>query len=527
MTERIRCEGLKLLMESDEAFAIFDIRERGEYNEGQIYKASSLPRSQIEFRIADLVPIRNFPVIVYDEGGERANFAAATMEQIGYQRVYVLEGGLPAWATAGFPMVVGVNVPSKEFGEKVHIEKKVPEISPEELSARLASRAKIVVFDVRTSEEHQRFCIPGAYSVPGGELILWAEELRQKPDTTYLMHCAGRTRSVIGTQTLRRLGLSNVYALRNGTMGWILADLELERNPGREPPSPSPSSRAAGEMLALRIAVEEGIPMISVSKLLDLRRTEERQVIYLVDVRSPTEYAKGHIPGSMGIPGGQAVQRSDDFIAVRNAKIVFVSDGQARAVIAAYWFRQMGFENVAVLQGGVQGWIKNGDGLSTAMAAAENVLLDGTRATARYIRPPELVSLLATSKSLVLHVGSSQDFEKGHVPKSLWVSRGWLEIKIGDLCTDKWRPIVITCPDSRHSILAARTLARLGFSEVTVLDGGVNTWSKEGYPTERGLEGRCAVEPKDVVVPASASGNKEAMVRYLEWEISLGDKFKR
>ncbi len=130
MIERIRCEGLKSLMDSREAFALFDIRERGEYNEGQIYQASSLPRSQIEFRIADLVPVRYLPVIVYDDVGERAGLAAVTLEQLGYQKVRVLEGGLPAWAEAGFPMVTGVNVRSKEFGEKVHVKSYVPEISP-------------------------------------------------------------------------------------------------------------------------------------------------------------------------------------------------------------------------------------------------------------------------------------------------------------------------------------------------------------------------------------------------------------
>ncbi len=526
MAERIRCEGLKSLMDSDEAFTIFDIRERGEYNEGQIYTASSLPRSQIEFRIRDLVPIRNLPVIVYDEGGERANLAAATIEQLGYENVYVLEGGLPAWVTAGFPMVVGVNVPSKEFGEKVQIEKKVPEISPEELSARFARQDKIVVFDVRTPEEHQRFCLPRSYSVPGGDLILWAEELRQKLDTTYLMHCAGRTRSVIGTQTLRRLGLSNVYALRNGTMGWILADLELERNPGREPPSPSPSSRVAGERLASRIAAEEGIPMISVSELLNLPRTQERQLIYLVDVRSPTEYAERHIPGSLGIPGGQAVQRSDDFIAVRNAKIVFVSDGQARAMMAAYWFRQMGFENVAVLQGGVQGWIRDGHNLSTETSAARILILDEADAKTRYLNPTELDSLSSSTGPFILNVGTSQEYQAGHVPKSLWLSRGWLELKINGLCPDPSQPIVITCPTGQQSILAALTLSERGYSDVSVLKGGLKAWIKEGHPTEKGLDG-CVMEPNDVVTPASASGNKEAMVRYLEWEITLGDKFKR
>jgi rhodanese-related sulfurtransferase len=558
-------------MESDEAFAIFDIRERGEYNTGQIYTASSLPRSQVEFRIADLVPIRNFPVIVYDEGGERANLAAATMEQLGYQRVYVLEGGLPAWAKVGFPIVAGVNVPSKEFGEKVHIENNVPDISPEELSNRLAGPDKVMIFDVRTPEEHQRFCIPGAYSVPGGDLILWADELRQKSDTTFLIHCAGRTRSVIGTQSLRRLGLSNVYALRNGTMGWTLADLELERNTQRQDLSPSPSSRAAGEVLASRIAQEEGIAMISVSEFLSLRGTQEWQVIYpephveslqverqkdprvsagmdvadslqgqrskatgispwygvyLVDVRSPAEYAEGHIPGSLGIPGGQAVQRTDDFIAVRNAKVVFVSNGHARAVMAAYWFRQMGFEDVAVLQGGVEGWIRDGQNLSTETSAVRNPILDKADAKARYLNPTELNSLSRSTGPFILNVGTSQEYQAGHIPKSVWLSRGWLELKINGSCPDNSQPIVITCPTGQQSILAALTLSERGYSDVSVLKGGVKAWIKEGHPTEKGLDG-CVMEPNDVVTPASATGNKEAMVRYLEWEITLGDKFKR
>ena len=69
---------------------------------------------------------------------------------------------------------------------------------------------------------------------PGGELILWAEELRNKP--TVIVNCAGRTRSIIGTAALRRLGLTNVRALRNGTMGWVLAGYQLETKPARRGP---------------------------------------------------------------------------------------------------------------------------------------------------------------------------------------------------------------------------------------------------------------------------------------------------
>ncbi len=66
---------------------------------------------------------------------------------------------------------------------------------------------------------------------PAVNLILWAEELRNKP--AVIVNCAGRTRSIIGAATLRRLGLTNVRALSNGTMGWLLAGYELESKPAR------------------------------------------------------------------------------------------------------------------------------------------------------------------------------------------------------------------------------------------------------------------------------------------------------
>ncbi len=359
MADRILCGDLKALMDSPESYALFDVRERGESNSGQIYRATSLPRGQIEFRLGNLVTARNIPVIVYDDGGERASLAAATMERMGYKKVSVLEGGLPAWSSAGYPTVTGVNVPSKAFGEKVHGERKVPEITPEDLQALREKRNDLTILDVRTPEEYRRFSVPGAINVPGGDLILWAEALRQKPDKTVIVNCAGRTRSIIGTATLRRLGLSNVYALRNGTMGWTLAGLELEQGYERDAPEPSAESRDQAGSLAQRIVTEEGIPLISILELLTLRDEADRKVLYLIDVRSEREYEAGHIPISMNTPGGQAVQRADDYIAVRNGEILFISHGQSRAVMAAYWYRQMGFRNVAVLQGGVGSWIES------------------------------------------------------------------------------------------------------------------------------------------------------------------------
>src|SRR5688572_17024318 len=262
MNKTISLQELATLMASDGLFAVFDVRERGEYNDCQIPNTTSLPRSQIEFRIAELVPSRTIPVVVYDEGGKRAELAAEALAHLGYAQVSILDGGLTAWRSEGRETLSGVNVPSKAFGEQVHHDRNVPDLAPEELKNLIDSNAELTILDVRTPEEFGRFCIPGGLNVPGGDLILWADELRHKP--TVIVNCAGRTRSIIGTAALQRLGLTNVRALRNGTMGWLLAGFQLETRPLRRGPVANSDSRVRALTTALSIAAEEKLTWITV-----------------------------------------------------------------------------------------------------------------------------------------------------------------------------------------------------------------------------------------------------------------------
>jgi rhodanese-related sulfurtransferase len=520
VADKIACLELVALMASETLCAVFDVRERGEFNAGQIANATSLPRWQIEFRIAQLVPNSTIPIVVYDEGEGRASLAARSLTELGYGNVAILDGGLPAWQRQNLPTVSGVNVPSKAFGEKVHHQRAIPEISPEELRSLQQRAADLLIFDVRTPEEYARFCIPGGVNVPGGDLILWAGTLRQKPGTTVVVNCAGRTRSIIGTAALLRMGLSNVRALKNGTMGWVLGGLELESTPTRVVPSPTDESRAHALGIALRIAEEEKIPWISANELADRPPANDSEVTYLIDVRSDGEYKDGHIPKSLNIPGGQAVQRADDFVAVRNGRIIFVSNQSARAVMAAYWYRQMRFRDVKVLRGGLQAWREKGGLVEFGESRNEPLGLEAARKLARMLTPDDVKSLLQGSSVEVLHVGSSLDFEAAHLPGSQWISRGWLELKLPTWLSNRAQPIVLSCRDGQSSILAARTLAEMGYKAIFVLDGGVQAWVRAGHPTERGLDS-CLGEPNDVVVSPSVKGDKEAMLRYLEWEAKL------
>jgi rhodanese-related sulfurtransferase len=518
MTKQISCRDLAALMAAETLHAVFDVRERGEFNAGQISNATSLPRSQIEFRLAELVRDRRIPIVLYDEDEGRAALAAQSLAEFGYENVSVLEGGLPAWRKAQLPTVTGVNVPSKAFGEKVHHERTIPEISPEELKSLQERAADLTILDVRTPEEYGRFCIPGGLNVPGGDLILWAEALKRKPETTVVVNCAGRTRSIIGTASLLRLGLNNVRALRNGTMGWVLTGLELESLPARVAPAAPDESRSRARETALRIAEEERISWISARDLID--SLAKNEVTYFIDVRSESEYEESHPRGSLNVPGGQAVQRTDDFVAVKSGRIVFVSNQSVRAVMAAYWYRQMGFRDVKVLEGGLEAWRENGGSVESGGSRNAPLGFEAAKKLARTLVPGEVNSLLQSSTARVLHVGSSADFGAAHLPGSKWISRGWLELKLPSLWTDKAKPVVLSCRDGENSVLAARALAETGYKEAFVLAGGVQAWTGAGFPTEKGLES-CLMEPDDVVLSPSVKGDKEAMRRYLEWEIKL------
>jgi rhodanese-related sulfurtransferase len=519
MVNKTSCRDLAALMASETLHAVFDVRERGEFNDSQIAGATSLPRSQIEFRIAELVPDPKILIVVYDENEGRAPLAARTLAELGYENVSILEGGLPAWREHGFPTVSGVNVPSKAFGERVHHESAVPEITPEELRRLQEQSADLLIFDVRTPEEYDRFCIPGGNNIPGGDLILWAEALKKKPESTIVINCAGRTRSIIGTASLMRMGLRNVRALKNGTMGWVLAGLELERMPKRAgATAPSESCEQARE-LALQFAAEQKLGWIEARELIDSSGKTGGST-YIIDVRSESEFESGHIPGSLSVPGGQAVQRADDFVAVRNARIVFVSGQSARAVMAAYWYRQMGFRNVKVLRGGLDAWRADGGSVAAGPLKHEPLGFEEARGMARNLAPAAINALGESLAATILHVGSSADFAAAHLPGSRWISRGWLELKLPSLVNDRTRPMMLSCADGRSSTLAARTLREMAYQEVFVLDGGIENWTRTGYSTMDGLDS-CLVEPNDVVLSPSIKGDKEAMRRYLEWETKL------
>ncbi len=515
------------LLEQGSTLALIDVREHGEYNAAHVPGASSVPRRQLEHRMGRLAPFRGEQVVVCDDDGRRATLAARTLERMGYQRVAVLDGGVNRWASEDLPTEWGMNVPSKDFGEKVEVVHHVPTVEARELDRRVRAGERLVILDTRTPEEYRRACIPGGRNVPGGELAYRVTDIvAREPDATVVVNCAGRTRSIIGARALQRMGLPNVVSLKNGTSGWMLAGLELEHGADRlELSEPSTEGRAAAEAYAERVAAEDGVRMLGVSGLRELLARAEAESVYPVDVRTEDEFARGHIPGFWWFPGGQAVQRSDDLAAVRNGHVVFCCDGTVRSAIAASWYRQMGFPNVHAVRGGVTAWQAAGLSLEPGMAEPEPFGLAEARERVRGASPSELRAMLGGDRpAAVIFVGTSREFALGHVPGARWLSRSWLELRIDELAPDRAAPLVVTDADGTDAFLAGATLLELGHRDVATLAGGMVAWRAAGFPVEQGLAG-VMIPPDDVVVMGPERGYAN-MVEYLRWEVELGKKYE-
>ena len=526
MPREIAPATLAHLLETGSTLALIDVREHGEYNPAHIPGASSVPRRQLEVRAGRLIPFRGVQVVVCDDTGRRAALAARTLERMGYRRVAVLEGGVNRWASQNLPTEWGMNVPSKDFGEKVEVQHHVPTIDAEELARRQRRGEDLLILDTRTPEEYRRFCIPGGRSAPGGELALRIHDLlRERPNATVVVNCAGRTRSIIGARVLQRMKLPNIVSLRNGTSGWLLAGLELERGGDRvDLPAPSQEGRAAAEAFAAQVAGEDGVRMLTVSELETLMARAVDETVYLVDVRTREEYSAGHIPGFWWFPGGQAVQRADDVAAVRTGIVVFCCDGTARAAVTASWYRQMGFANVYAVAGGTRAWAAAGRPLASGVDEPIEPLVAEARTRARQISTADLASLLESARPpLTLYVDTSDRFAAGHVPGARWVPRGWLELRVAELAKDPAMAIVVTDEDGHDAVLGAATLIELGYRDVTALAGGTEAWRKEGRPLEQGLTG--VLRPPDDVVPAGPDRSFADMINYLRWEERLGHKY--
>ena len=509
---------------------ILDLREEGVFEKEHLLFATNLALSQLELNIRRLVPRFSTPIVLCDGGGAEgggntaglAERGAERLTRFGYGDVSILKGGIGGWKAAGLAVFSGFNVPSKAFGEFVEHAYRTPSLAPEELQSLIDSGRKMVIVDSRPMEEYTRMNIPGGINVPGGELVYRAHDFAPHPDTLVVVNCAGRTRSIIGAQSLINAGIPNqVTALRNGTMGWHLAGLQLERDETRGPPAPSSPGTERGRQAASRVAARFGVNTINAKTLALWEGEMDQRTLYLMDVRIPREYQDGHLPNARNAPGGQLVQGTDTYMADRGARVVLVDTDGVRANMTASWLIQMGWRDVHVLEAWPEGVEKVTGPFVEEIPGLEAGDVEQTPPTglAEQIRSD-------AGSPLVVDLGPSPEFRRGHIPGAWFAIRAQLETARQHLPAGD--SLVLTSPDGVLARLAARDAAEAGFRNIRVLAGGTAAWSEEGLPMETGGD-RMASAPNDVFAKPydHPDGVEQHMRNYLDWEVTLVEQIEK
>lgn len=509
---------LKAMLNDGEELALLDVREEGVFSKSHLLFAVPCPLSRLEQRIAALVPRRTTRIVLCDDGGGLALRAAKRLMHFGYRDLSILEGGIDGWKAAGYELFSGVHVPSKAFGEFVENDAGTPHLTAQELKVRLDRGEDIVIFDSRPMSEYRRMNIPGGIDCPGAELVHRFFETVRSSDTLVIVNCAGRTRSIIGAQSLINAGVPNkVMALKDGTMGWLLAGYQLETGQTRHAPDPGPDARAKAEAAARRWAQRAGVHAIDRATLA-LFAAETDRSLYLLDVRSPEEYAAGHLPDTQSAPGGQLVQSTDQYVGTRNARLVLIDDDGVRARMTASWLIQMGWKNVHVLDGAFDGqMLEKGPERATVLG------LD--RATAETITVAALKDALAREEVVVVDLETSLRYRDGHIPGAWWAVRSRLADALPKLPK---KPVVFTSPDGVLARLAASEAANVNGAPARALEGGTRAWREAGLPLDTGHD-RLADTPDDVWYKPYDHGTlvEDAMRAYLTWEVGLVPQIHR
>jgi rhodanese-related sulfurtransferase len=545
--------GVRRALVLKKEIALLDVRRESQFARGHPLFAASFPVGQLEALATERLPRPDVPIVVYGYGAydgsdgsdADAESAAARLRQLGYRDVSLLAGGLDGWAASGGELFGDVNAPSKAFGELVAELAGTPLLPAGEVAALVRGAPgqggtsrddgppAAVVVDARRFDEYATMSIPTATSVPGAELVLRVRQLAPDPATTVIVNCAGRTRSIVGAQSLINAGLPNrVAALRNGTIGWTLAGLELDHGQARVAPEvPAAAARRAASD-AWRVAERAGVrragayraDAAGLAAMLRPLGEGGKRTVYLFDVRTPQEYAAGHLPGFRSAPGGQLVQETDWYAPVRGALLVLADDGGGRAAMTGSWLAQMGWD--VIVAAGAPGSLADDAGRPA-------------RAPWRPARPPApavpvtvpsvLAGWLRAGEAVVIDLETSKRFRAGHIPEAAWALRA--DLTDLELAGRLGRPrrVVLTSSDG---YLAAWAAADLGggptrpsgppATGVFALAGGTQGWERSGLPLASG--GGRLLSPADDVYRRPYEGTDvgpAAMQAYLDWEYGL------
>lgn len=512
MDNTVDAKTVKSWISDDDEIAFIDVREIGQHAEGHPFFSISIPFSTFEINIERLLPNKNVRVVLFDDNNGISELAYKQAKALGYSKILILKEGVKGWLGAKFKLFDGINVPSKSFGELVEHKFRTPSITPKELLQKQNKKEDIIILDGRPFEEYNKMSIPESICCPNAEIPYKISSIIKSPKTDIIINCAGRTRSIIGAQTLINFGIKNkVYALENGTQGWVLSDLKLENNKTNFldiTPKDKEKEKLKSEISNL--LDKNHIKVIDLPKVKDLIEDETRST-YIFNVKTNLSPIKS-VTGIRNVPGGQLVQATDNYVGVLKSRIILFDEGDlVRAGTTALWLKKMNFE--CYVFRGIETEINT-------LNIKNYIKLKNISVT--HI---SLNDIKTSDTSIIFDIRKSIDYCKSRLKNSIWLNRSALKQNTSNLIKN----IIIVFDDIYKVSLIVKDLKEI-YPEIQIK---VYHWNKEEifkYP--ECLDQNIIQLDKKFIdfnfhTYMRHKGNKDHARQYLKWEIDLLDKMDK
>ena len=343
MKSLVEAKTVKSWISDDKELAFIDVRETSQHSAGHPFFSISIPYSEFEINVEKLIPNKKVRIVLFDNNNGVSEIIYKQAKNLKYINIFILKDGVEGWIKSKFHLFDGINVPSKSFGELIEEKFNTPSITASQLSKKQKEKKDIVILDGRPFDEYNKMSIPGSVCCPNAEIPYRISELIKSSDTEIIINCAGRTRSIIGTQALINFGIKNkVYALENGTQGWFLNNFKLDYGKTKfldKTPNNEKINELRNKVVNLLENNVEIIDFNQAQKLID----DKNFTTYIFDVRT-NSVKKNELSKLRNVPGGQLIQATDKYIGVLKSHIILFDDGDlVRAGMTALWLKKMNY----------------------------------------------------------------------------------------------------------------------------------------------------------------------------------------
>ncbi|RZO91572.1 MAG: sulfurtransferase [alpha proteobacterium HIMB114] len=328
---------LNILKNNTKNISFLDIRKRKEYVYGFAFGSVNCPFSKFKYLIKELVPDINTTLILIGvKNINQKNQIQKMLKKLKYHRSFIIKGDYKIWKKYKFPIWAGEYTFSKAFGEWIEITSTIKNLYAKELYKIHNQNHNYLQIDARPKKEFEKFSLPQSVQCSGGELPCYinnTENLRKN----YIVHCAGRTRSIIAYQTLKDFNFKNKkYVLNGGTQNWVLNGFDRK-------------FKNQSKITSTKINYKDDLKLAnSIVKKFKIPTTQimnKKTNSYNFQINSEIKNFK-KIPGWKQVNATTLIQSTDKFISSTNTKVLIFSNIPSSAVFTVIWLRRMGYQAI-------------------------------------------------------------------------------------------------------------------------------------------------------------------------------------